>query len=278
VTRFELVPGFSLNVESWGVGPPLVLLHGFTGSARAWGEFGELLGREFRCVAVDIVGHGQSDAPADLVHYRMEQTVRDVVAAAGAAGAARAPWLGYSMGGRLAIAVALREPAAATALIIIGASPGLATEAERASRRAADEALADRIERDGIEAFVDSWESLPLWASQTTLPEAVRAAQRAGRLANRPVGLANSLRGMGTGAQPSFHEAIRALALPFLALAGELDEKYADIARAMAAAAPLGRFEIVPGAGHAAQLEAPAPTAAAVLHFLHEHHPREGGQ
>ena len=71
MTRYDVAPGFSLNVETWGEGPPLVLLHGFTGSARAWGRFGELLGSRWRCFAVDIVGHGLSDAPADLEHYRI---------------------------------------------------------------------------------------------------------------------------------------------------------------------------------------------------------------
>jgi len=273
VTRYEVAPGFSLNVETWGEGPPLVLLHGFTGSARAWGRFGELLGARYRCVAADIVGHGLSDAPADLEHYRMEQAARDLVAAVRAAtGRERCAWLGYSMGGRTAIAVACLQPEAVVALVAIGASPGLSTEAERAERRRADEALADRIERDGVEAFVSYWESLPLWASQSHLPAEVLRAQRQVRLANRPAGLAGSLRGMGTGAQPPFHDALRSLAVPFLALAGELDAKYADIARVMAALAPAGSAGLIPGAGHAAQLEAPDAVFTAVDTFLRQHY------
>jgi 2-succinyl-6-hydroxy-2,4-cyclohexadiene-1-carboxylate synthase len=241
VTRVDVRPGLVLNVESWGAGPPLVLLHGFTGSAASWGEFGELLGRSFQCIAVDIVGHGQSDAPRDLAAYRMEQ---------------------------VAIAVACLVPAAVSALVTIGASPGLDSEAERAERRRADEDLADRIEREGLEAFVDYWESLPLWASQASLPAEIRQAQRQTRLANRPVGLANSLRGMGTGAQPSYWDRLPALPIPFLALAGELDRKYVDIARRMAGLAPRGRAAVIPAAGHAAQLEAPAAVAQEVTEFL----------
>jgi 2-succinyl-6-hydroxy-2,4-cyclohexadiene-1-carboxylate synthase len=268
VTRVDVRAGLLLNVESWGAGPPLVLLHGFTGSAASWGEFGELLGRSFQCIAVDIVGHGQSDAPRDLAAYRMEQVAFDVAAAAQRAGAIRAPWLGYSMGGRTAIAVACLVPGAVSALVTIGASPGLDSEAERAERRRADEDLADRIEREGLEAFVDYWESLPLWASQASLPAEIRQAQRQTRLANRPVGLANSLRGMGTGAQPSYWDRLPALPIPFLALAGELDRKYVDIARRMAGLAPRGRAAVIPAAGHAAQLEAPAAVAREVTEFL----------
>lgn len=270
MTRVEVAPGFRLSVETWGAGPPLVLLHGFTGSARAWGEFGQLLGRSFRCVAVDVVGHGESDAPDDLSCYRIERAAADAVAAVRACGVDRAPWLGYSMGGRTAIAVACLHPGAVSALVTIGASPGIADESEREARRLADDALANRIEREGIPAFVAYWESLPLWATQAQLPAGVREAQRAVRLANRPRGLANSLRGMGAGAQPPFHGALRDLRIPFLALAGELDTKYVQAAAGMAALAPAARAGTIPGAGHAAQLEAPAETAAAVTRFLAE--------
>lgn len=268
MTRFEVRPGFSLNVELWGSGPTLVLLHGFTGSAASWGRFGELLGHSFRCLAIDIVGHGHSDAPADVADYRMEQVSADLAAAALHAGVAQAPWLGYSMGGRAALGVACLVPCVMSALVTIGASPGLETEDERAERRKADEELADRVERHGVEAFVDYWESLPLWASQQSLPADVRASQRRVRRANRPVGLANSLRGMGAGAQPSFWEHLPSLGIPFLALAGELDRKYVEVARRMARIVPHGTASAIPGVGHAAQLEAPGAVVDAVSRFL----------
>ncbi|GIW12672.1 MAG: putative 2-succinyl-6-hydroxy-2,4-cyclohexadiene-1-carboxylate synthase [Tepidiforma sp.] len=268
MTRVEVSPGFFLNVEQWGSGPDIVLLHGFTGSSRAWGEFGELLGRRLRCTAVDIAGHGASDAPSDVSRYHIERVAEDLVSAVGAVGVSRAPWLGYSMGGRTAIAVACLHPDAVSALVTIGASPGLETEEERAARRRADEALAERIEREGIEAFVTYWEALPLWASQARLPAEVLEAQRRVRLANRPAGLANSLRRMGTGAQPSFWPMLEKLSMPFLAIAGALDHRYAEVAERMAGLAPHGRFACIPGAGHAAQLEAPKTVADAVVSFL----------
>src|SRR5690349_21293868 len=110
VTRYEVAPGFSLAVEVAGAGPPIVLLHGFTGSARAWGPFRDILNRSATTITVDIVGHGKSDAPADLAHYRMPQAVADIVAAVKAAGSERAAWLGYSMGGRTALHVAAACP------------------------------------------------------------------------------------------------------------------------------------------------------------------------
>ena len=106
-----------------------------------------------------------------------------------------------------------------------GASPGIADAAEREARRASDAALAGRIERDGVEAFVDEWERVPLFASQLALPAEARAAVRATRLAQRAHGLANSLRGMGAGAQAPLHDRLPSIAAPTLLLAGSLDDE-----------------------------------------------------
>lgn len=126
MTRVEVAPGFHLNIESEGEGQPLVLLHGFTGSASTWDGLKAALGSRFRFVAVDIVGHGRSDAPSALDHYRMERATADITAAVRALGIDRADWLGYSMGGRTVLSLAAAFPAAVRRLVLIGASPGLA--------------------------------------------------------------------------------------------------------------------------------------------------------
>jgi 2-succinyl-6-hydroxy-2,4-cyclohexadiene-1-carboxylate synthase len=267
MTRVDLGTGFGLNLEVRGDGPPLVLLHGFTGSARSWGEFGDLLAARHTLVAVDIVGHGQSDAPAALDHYEMPRAVEDIVAGATKAGYARAHWLGYSMGGRTALHVAAAFPAAVASLTLIGASAGLDCVEDRIARRSADGLLAARIERDGVPAFVDDWESIPLFATQRLLPDALRDAIRAGRLANSATGLANSLRGMGTGAQEPLFDRLPSIDAPTLVLAGELDAKFTDIGQSLAAIMPNARFAAIPQAGHAAHLEQPVACAATVLAF-----------
>lgn len=255
--RYEVAPGFFLNVEVAGSGPAIVLLHGFTGSAAGWGRFGELLRERLTTVAVDIAGHGQSDKPDGIAHYRMPQVAADLVTAVGMAGYERCAWLGYSMGGRTALHVAAAFPAAVERLLLIGASAGIADAESRAARVADDERLAQRIIDEGVPAFVDYWESIPLFASQERLPEETRAAIRRGRLACDPAGLANSLRGMGTGAQEPLHVRLGELQMPVLAMAGELDTRFAGIAHELAAAVPRGRSAIAPGAGHAAQIENP---------------------
>lgn len=275
MTRFEVGPGFSLNVEVEGAGPPMVLLHGFTGSARGWCEFGRLLAAKFTTIAIDIVGHGDSDSPASIERYRMEQVAHDLVEAARRAGFPRATWLGYSMGGRTALHVAAAHPEAVDRLIVIGGSPGLATQAERTARIAADEELADRIEREGVPAFVDYWENLALFATQRRLPQEIQDEVRAGRLRCNPRGLANSLRGMGTGAQAPLFDQLGGFTFPVLLMAGAEDAKFSGIAREMGAAIPDSHVEIVPEAGHASQLEQPEHCARLVSAFI-EHHSTEG--
>jgi 2-succinyl-6-hydroxy-2,4-cyclohexadiene-1-carboxylate synthase len=168
---------------------------------------------------------------------------------------------GYSMGGRVALHAALARPQLVQRLVLVGASPGLASERERAERRAADEALADRIEEIGVEAFAAEWAALPLWEGQS---ERVRAAANADRLRNTAGGLAAALRGLGTGTLPSLWERLPELACPVTLLAGERDAKFRAIADRMAERLPQAEVVAVSGAGHAAQLERPDLVAAAL--------------
>jgi 2-succinyl-6-hydroxy-2,4-cyclohexadiene-1-carboxylate synthase len=168
---------------------------------------------------------------------------------------------GYSMGGRIALHAALARPELVRRLVLIGASPGIADTEERAARRRADEALADRIEAIGVEAFAQEWRQLPLWEGQ---PERVRAAAHADRLRNTAAGLADALRGLGTGALPPLWDRLGELPMPVTLVVGERDAKFREIAEQMAARLADARIEVVPGAGHAAQLERPDLAAAAL--------------
>ncbi|MBE0607875.1 MAG: alpha/beta fold hydrolase, partial [Dehalococcoidia bacterium] len=219
-------------------------------------------------VAVDIVGHGQSDKPLGTEHYRMPRVVADIVTAVRMAGFERCAWLGYSMGGRTALQVATAFPGTVERLMLIGASAGIADAEGRAARVADDERLAQRILDEGVPAFVDYWESIPLFASQRSLPEETRAAIRAGRLGCDRTGLANSLRGMGTGAQEPLYGRLSELAMPVLAMAGELDTRYTELAHELAAAIPCGRSAVAPNAGHAAHIENPEWCAEQATAFV----------
>ena len=260
------VNGIELNVEVAGVGRPLLLLHGFTSDAGSWSF---LAGRDgLKTIAVDIIGHGRSDAPADPERYRLEAATRDIVGLLDALDVRRAAVLGYSMGGRLALQLALDAPDRVSALVLESASPGIEDEAERDTRVEADRRLAESIERDGLERFVDFWQSIPLFASQASLAPHVLAEQRRRRLGHTPAGLANSLRGMGTGRQAYLTPRLRELDMPVLLIAGELDSKYAALAAEMQALIQEARAVIVPDAGHAVHLERPELFTEIVRDFL----------
>jgi 2-succinyl-6-hydroxy-2,4-cyclohexadiene-1-carboxylate synthase len=238
--------------------PILVLLHGFTGSATSWGPLlNDLATSGMHIIALDLLGHGQSDAPEDPQRYRIEHCQADIIGVLQKLGIKQgeAILLGYSMGGRIALYCAFSGYF--RALILESGSPGLATFTERAQRHASDEALAERIEREGVEAFIDYWEQLPLFASQRNLPIERRNAQRAQRLTNRAHGLANSLRGVGTAVQPPLYQRLPELTLPVLLITGELDSKFCTIGQRMAQHLPQAQLQVVPGAGHAIHLEQP---------------------
>lgn len=264
----------SLNVEEAGPAgtppdrPVLLCLHGFTGSTATWRPFLPAWTRRFRVLAVDLLGHGRSDAPPDPARYAMAESVADLVEVLDRLAVDEAAVLGYSMGGRVALALALEAPRRVGALILESASPGIADPEERRARLAADGALADAIERDGVPAFVERWERQPLFASQARLDAGVREALRAQRLANVPRGLAASLRGLGTGIQPSYWDRLGEVGAPAILVAGALDRKFCDIARAMHTAMATSRLAIVPDAGHAVHLERPDDFSHLVLDFL----------
>jgi 2-succinyl-6-hydroxy-2,4-cyclohexadiene-1-carboxylate synthase len=237
----------------WRVAPTLVLLHGFTQTRRSWRRTVQALGGRYRALAPDLPGHGQSahrvaSFDACTAYVRALAPPRFSLA-------------GYSMGGRVALHAALALRDRLEQLVLIGASPGLAEAAERAARRAADDALADRIEAIGVEAFAREWAAQPLFAGQ---PERVAAAAHADRLRNTAEGLAAALRGLGTGAMDPLWDRLPELTIPVTLLVGERDEKFRAIAERMAARLPDARLTIVPGAGHAAHLERPEVVAQLV--------------
>ena len=171
------------------------------------------------------------------------------------------------MGGRIALAGAVLRPGRVSGLILESASPGLPGENERRARRRADDALAEGILRGGMEAFVDHWMGLPLFATQGKLPPKIREANRERRLKNNPEALAACLRGLGTGAQPSFWDDLPGLRVPTLVLAGEEDQKFSTLARRMAEMMQGSELRLIPRAGHSIHLENPFAWLAAVRTF-----------
>ena len=249
----------------WGKGSPLLLIHGFTGNRDAWNHFRPLLGDRYRVLAPDLPGHGESPLAADTTFHG---TVDQLLALLDATGLERVDVAGYSLGARVALALCLRAPERVGRLVLESGSPGLRRRRDRVDRRRDDGALAEVIERDGLETFVRRWEALPLFEGLRGLPEKLREGLHERRLSHRPEALAGSLRALSLGAQPSYWARLWTVRAPTLLLTGRRDEKFTSIARAMAAEIPLVWGHVFDGAGHAPHLESPEEYAREVMSFL----------
>ena len=268
--RRVAVAGRTVEISDEGpnAASAIVLLHGFTGSKDGWLALRRALARERRVVAVDLPGHGGTAASARPPADSLAETARLIVQTLDSIEVRRFSLLGYSLGGRIALGLALDHPRRVERLLLESASPGLQDPSEREARRRHDEALADGLERDGIEAFVRDWEMLPLFATHARLDAPVRGALRRRRLACSPAGLAASLRAVGTGAQPWLGDRLRELTIPVCVVVGALDEKFRATGEWMAARLADSRLEIVAESGHTAHLERPESYRAIVERFF----------
>lgn len=257
-----------LHAAVSGSGKPVVLLHGFTGSTATWEPLRAVLEEAHKVVAVDFPGHGLSTAPTDPRRYALDRFADDLDSVLTQLSIKRVGLLGYSMGGRAALRFALTHADRVMTLILESTSPGITDPARRAERVESDTELANSIERDGIESFVERWEAIPLWHTQASLDDDVRAKLRSQRLRNQTIGLANSLRGAGAGADHPVLEQLSDIHAPVLLIAGALDATYVEHARTMEKSLPNCRTVIVPDAGHAVHLERPEEFGAAVRDFL----------
>lgn len=226
-----------------------LLLHGFTGTSDSF----EHLGPPKGSVTPTLGGHLGTAVVGGF---------EDEVERLAALGAGCDGLFGYSLGGRLALGILARYPQRFRHAVIVSAHPGLKTDAERAARREADARFVEVLHEQGLTAFVDKWQALPLWASQGKLPEAVRLQQRKGRLRHTADGLASSLVQHGLGKMPDLRHDLRPVTTRVDVLAGERDSKFVELARELSSLLQGSRLTIVPDAGHNLLLEAPLECAA----------------
>jgi 2-succinyl-6-hydroxy-2,4-cyclohexadiene-1-carboxylate synthase len=238
----------------------LALLHGFTQTGRLWGRFGDGLADSYTLVAVDLPGHGGSDAVrADLP--ASGGLVADAIR--GAVGDVPCGLLGYSLGARVALHVVTQSDLHVSRVVLIGATGGIEDPEARAARRRSDESLAEGLEASGdVEGFIETWLRGPLFERLGD------EADRHERLRNSAGGLASSLRLCGTGTQEPLWDAVPTIRCPVLALAGTDDARFAEHARRLASLAPSGVVSLVPGGGHAVHLAQPDHTGRIVAHWL----------
>ncbi len=233
----------------------VVLLHGFSGTHRAWdGVVACLSPERYSALALDLPGH------AELADATRPITFEGCVSSVLERSPERFVLVGYSMGGRIALHVALAAPERVMRLVLIGANPGIEDEAERERRREADLLLANRLEKEPFEDFIERWRTQPLFADE---PDHVGALARADQRRNRPDALAAVLRGLGMGEMAPLWNRLPEIEMPVTVLAGDRDDKFRAIGQRMVARLPEARLRVVPG-GHGVLFENPADVAAAI--------------
>lgn len=250
------------HVKIEGSGPPLLLLHGFTGSLSTWDMLSEHLSTHFTVYRLDLMGHGKT-APTPNQRMRLTQQVKDIEALL----ATRSEqWvvLGYSMGGRIALMLSVVSDRVART-IAVSTTPGIKTAPERKARRASDRVLAERLEKDGLEAFIDYWETLGLFKPQALLPEPQRQLLRQERLSQTVEGLSASLRSQGTGSMPSLWSY---LPQEIDWIVGEEDEKFRTIASHVTS---FEKIHLISHASHAPHIDQPQKFVTMVKNLLIHH-------
>jgi 2-succinyl-6-hydroxy-2,4-cyclohexadiene-1-carboxylate synthase len=241
------------------VHPSIIFLHGFMGSGADWDELATRLD-QFSCQAIDLPGHGSCNVEVNSFDacgdYVLEQLPAEPCVL-----------VGYSMGGRLALSLALQSPQRFSMLVLESASPGLKTELERAARRDHDEQLAHELETRNFDAFLDDWYQQPVFASLQSAPEKL-AALKQRRLQNRPQNLARTLRACSVGGQPSYWGELSQLAVPLRVVAGVDDPKYVAIAQEIAGTTPNADVAIVRHSGHTTHFENPEAFATQLTNWI----------
>jgi 2-succinyl-6-hydroxy-2,4-cyclohexadiene-1-carboxylate synthase len=265
-----VVDGLAWQVRVRGAGRPLLLLHGFTGRGSGWGRHAAAFARRFRVILVDLPGHGRSGIPVDPARASVERTAADLATILRRLDGAPASVLGYSLGARIALALAVDHPEVVRRLVLESPSAGIVEAADREARREADARLAADLEAGGVEAFVDGWERQSVFASHARLPARVAARLRAERLDNRPAGLATILRGAGQGSMAPLHDRLAGIHAPTLVIAGALDPAGRERAEVVAAGIPGSRLVLIAGAGHTPHLETPTAFRSLALEALLE--------
>lgn len=233
----------------------VILVHGFTQTGASWDPIVSMLPHRYESVTPDLPGHG---ARSD-VHVGLDAAAR-LLGEDGGFGT----YVGYSLGGRVALRLALDRPDLVKRLVLVSASAGIEDDEDRAARRHADEALAAVIEEEGVEPFLAEWLAQPLFATLAPERWGLDARRR-----NTPAGLAASLRLLGQGSMEPLWRRLLDLRMPVLIVAGELDERYCLQAVHLGGwMGEVASLALVPGAGHACHLEQPERFVNLLLAFL----------
>lgn len=245
--------------------PILLFLHGFMGSCQDFEEVADLVAKQFCCLAIDLPGHGKTEVNRDR-NYQMSEVAQGIIELLEQLEIEQCFLVGYSMGGRLALYLAIHFPQYFPKVVLESASPGLATTIAREHRIERDLKLAAKLQSQEFSLFLEQWYSNPLFTSFREHPNYPQAIAR--RLNNDPNKLSKSLRYMGLGMQPSLWKDLRENQIPLLLIVGELDSKFLAIAKKMVYLCPQTSLKIVINTGHNVHFEQPEEFTLILREFL----------
>jgi 2-succinyl-6-hydroxy-2,4-cyclohexadiene-1-carboxylate synthase len=250
--------------------PLIVFLHGFLGNCYEFESVTELLNNQFSCLSVDLPGHGKTKVLGGNEFYTMEKTALSLINLLDELKISKAFLVGYSMGGRLALYLALHFPHRFAKVVLESSSPGLKTTTERWERVKSDEAIARKlnriVEKSDLMMFLSKWYSQPIFGKIKNHPDFPNLIQK--RLENNPAELAKSLRFMGTGCQPSLWENLLDNSIPLLLLVGEYDDKFISINKEMVRLGKLCQLKVISNAGHNVHFEQTMAFAEKIRQFF----------
>jgi len=246
----------------------ILMLHGFTGSLDDWQEIHGLLNPNFNYIGIDLVGHGKSDSPVNVDKYNPQALSKQINDILNNLSIEQIMIVGYSMGGRAALSFAIDHPNKIKGLILEGTTAGIESEKIQNERIKNDEELADYIESHNIEEFVELWMNKEIFNTQRRFSNEKLKNIRKKKTLNSKIGLANSLRGFGTGKMGYFGSKLNKITCPVLLITGELDTKFTKINSVLKNKFPNAKHKIIKNAGHNSHLEDPMKFVNVVNEFL----------
>ena len=246
----------------------ILFLHGFTGCAEDWLEVSQLIDNGFNQIAIDIAGHGKTESPEDLTYYSAGNIVNQILQTIEYITPRKIILAGYSMGGRAALTFAVQHPEKIKALILESTSAGIENKTDQQSRIENDNNLAEFIESHSIAEFVDIWLDKEIFQSLKNLTKEKFNHYKNAKLQNCKIGLANSLRGFGTGKMPYTGSKLKVIDSPVLLITGELDKKFTKLNRELVQKFPNSKHIIIKNAGHNVHFEKPEEFGRSVNEFL----------
>ena len=246
----------------------ILFLHGFTGSSKDWREIVQKINKRFNKIGLDFVGHGKSSSPSSDNYYHIESLINQITQVINHIKLKDLILCGYSMGGRAAIHFTAANPDLVKGLILESASPGIKNEKERNARKKSDEELADFIEKNSLDDFAAMWIDQELFGTLRRFSNDKLTRMKDERAKNSKIGLANSLRGFGTGVMPYIGNEVAKLKIPTILITGGLDDKFTQINQNFKKIFPSAKHKIISTAGHNTHLEEPKKFIEAVNGFL----------